>query len=211
MKLKLYTKTGPSEKEITLSSDFEESLNEKHVSEYINYIRNSLRNSIADAKDRSEVRGGGRKPWKQKGTGNARVGSNRSPLWVGGGVTFGPSRDQNFQTRLNKKFRSKVRNSVFSHFAQNKRMIVIDSVEVKNSKTKEAEELLLKLNIEGKIALFLSKTEESSKRAFKNLPYISIMGKNEIDMISLVSCDFAIFTSKAYEEMFVKKDEKDDK
>lgn len=211
MKLKLYTKTGPSEKEITLSPAFEESLNEKHVSEYLNYIRNSMRSPIADAKDRSEVRGGGKKPWRQKGTGNARAGSNRSPLWVGGGVTFGPSSDQNFKTRLNKKFRAKVRNSVFSHFAKNKRIMIIDSVEVKEFRTAEAEKLLIKLNLEGKIALFLSTAEETSKRAFKNLPYVSIMGINDIDMISLTSSDYVVMTLDAYKEVFDPKEKNYDK
>lgn len=211
MKLKLYTKTGPSEKEITLSPVFDESLNAQHLAEYINYIRNCQRSAIADAKDRSAVSGGGKKPWRQKGTGNARAGSNRSPLWVGGGVTFGPSRDQNFSTRLNKKFRAKARYSVFGFFAKNKRLLIIDSIDIKDAKTKEAEKLLVRLGLEGKISLFLARSEADSARAFRNLPYVAIMGKSDIDMISLTSSDFLVMTKQAYDEMFVEKGSDNDK
>jgi large subunit ribosomal protein L4 len=211
MKLKLYTKTGPSEKEITLSPVFEESLNEKQIAEYINYVRNAMRKPIANTKDRSEVRGGGKKPWRQKGTGHARVGSSRSPLWVGGGVTFGPSNDQNFSTRLNKKFRSKARSSVFAHFAKNKRLLIIDTVEIKDAKTKSAEKLLAGLNLEGKISLFLAEAEAETKIAYRNLPYVSLMSKNDIDVITLVSCDYIVMTKNAYEEMFEGKVENVDK
>lgn len=211
MKLKLYTKSGPSEKEITLSPVFEESLNEKHVAEYINYVRNAMRQPIADAKDRSEVRGGGKKPWRQKGTGNARVGSNRSPLWVGGGVTFGPSKNQTFATRLNKKFRAKTRASIFAHYANNKRFMIIDSIDVKDAKTKGAEKLLTGLNLEGKISLFVGTDEMETKRAYRNLPYVSLMSRSDIDMISLVSSDYLVMTEKAYKEMFEGKEANVDK
>lgn len=208
MKLKLYTKTGPSEKEISLSPVFDESLNQRNLAEYINYVRNQMRQPIADALDRGEVSGGGKKPFRQKGTGSARAGSTRSPLWVGGGVTFGPSSDQNFSTRLSKKFRSKARNSVFAQFAQGKRLIIIDSLEVKDGKTKAAEKLLLNLKIEGKISAFFAKEEANIAKSFRNLPYVGIMGANDIDIIWLASSDYLIMTEKAYAEVFLAKKEK---
>ncbi|OGF21267.1 50S ribosomal protein L4 [Candidatus Falkowbacteria bacterium RBG_13_39_14] len=100
------------------------------------------RKVLAHAKGRSEVRGGGKKPWKQKGTGRARHGSIRSPLWIGGGVTFGPTNERNFEAKINKKAKKKALDMVLSDKVSNGKIIVLDNLEMKEARTKEMKELL---------------------------------------------------------------------
>lgn len=95
------------------------------------------RQVLAHTKDRSEVRGGGKKPWKQKGTGRARVGSNRSPIWIGGGVTFGPRKDRNFSKKINKKMRQKALFMALTDKLAQKSLVVLDKLEFAGFKTKD--------------------------------------------------------------------------
>lgn len=201
MKAKVYSKIGELKSEIKLSSDFDVILEEKKYSEYLNYVRANMRSAVANTKDRSEVRGGGKKPWKQKGTGRARHGSSRSPIWIGGGVTFGPSNERNFKKRMNKKTRAKMISSIFGHFATQEKLLIIEDVKIDEFKTKNAEKLIEKLNIEGKISLVLGKDEKESIRAFKNLPYIFIMSRNSLDIPNLASSDYLLITKAAYAEI----------
>lgn len=94
------------------------------------------RQVLAHTKDRGEVRGSGRKPWAQKGTGRARHGSSRSPIWIGGGITFGPRKDRNFDKKINKKMKQKAMMMVLSDKVKNKRFVVIDKFEINQRKTK---------------------------------------------------------------------------
>ena len=214
MKAKVFSKTGELKSEMKLSSNFDVILDENKYSEYINYVRANMRNPIANTKDRSEVRGGGRKPWKQKGTGRARVGSSRSPIWIGGGVTFGPTNERNFKKRMNKKTRLNVINSIFGHFATQNKLFIFEDINVSAHKTKNAEKLIEKIGVEGKISLILGKEEKESIRAFKNLPYINIMSINFFDIPNLASSDYILITKTAYSEIIksdVKEESKKDK
>ncbi len=105
----------------------------------------NARKVIAHTKDRSEVSGGGRKPWRQKGTGRARHGSIRSPLWIGGGVTFGPTKERNFSQKINKKMKRKAIFMALTDRLQNNQLIILDKLELKESKTKEFVELVKNL------------------------------------------------------------------
>ena len=201
MKAKVYSQSGEVIKEMTLSSDFELTSSENKYTEYLNYVRANMRSSVASTLDRSEVRGGGKKPWQQKGTGRARHGSSRSPIWVGGGVTFGPSKDQNFKLRMNKKTRAKYLNTIFSYFAKEGKLLILDKIKLTNFKTKEAEHVVEKLGIEGKISLILGSSEKEVSRAFRNLPYIVLLNKSFLDIPNLVSSDYLIITSLAYTEL----------
>ena len=100
------------------------------------------RQVLAHTKDRSEVRGGGRKPWRQKGTGRARAGSSRSPIWIGGGVTFGPSKDRNFKKDINRKMKRKALYMVLSDRVKNKNIAVLDAISMKEFKTKDMDAML---------------------------------------------------------------------
>lgn len=96
----------------------------------------NMRRVLAHTKDRSEVRGGGKKPWSQKGTGRARAGSSRSPIWIGGGVTFGPLKNRNFSQKINKKMKQKATFMVLSDKVAENNLVVLDKLEMPNYKTK---------------------------------------------------------------------------
>ena len=148
-------------------------------------------------KQRSEVSGGGRKPWRQKGTGNARAGSNRSPIWRHGGITFGPvPRDHSF--KLNKKVRKKSRLIAISEKFRSKKLMVLDGLELKTPKTKEAQTVLDNLKISGsKILLVLDNLEVSAVRSFRNIPGIKIVGVRGLNTYDVLVADYLVFTKKS--------------
>ena len=125
MKVAVLNQKGEKVEDLTLSKSFDVEVSAHSRTLYINYLRAALRSPIANTKDRSEVSGGGKKPWKQKGTGNARVGSSRSPLWVHGGVTFGPNNDQNFKIRINHKEKKKVFLGLIGDMVKNDKLVVL--------------------------------------------------------------------------------------
>src|SRR3990172_7343202 len=108
------------------------------VKQVADSLLSSRRKPVAHTKDRSEVRGGGKKPWRQKGTGRARHGSIRSPLWVGGGVSHGPRNERNYQVKINKKMRRGALLSLLSRKLKDKEVVVLDDFRLSSSKTKEA-------------------------------------------------------------------------
>jgi len=124
------------------------------------------RQVLAHTKIKSEVRGGGRKPWNQKGTGRARAGSNRSPIWIGGGVTFGPRKDRNFKKKINKKMKQKAIFMVLSDRLKSNNMAVLEDLKLEEFKTKKANELIEKF--ENKIIKEKAvKTEDGKKKKAK--------------------------------------------
>lgn len=201
MKVKIYLKDGTEKSGVNFNSDNIVSVSDQTLVNYINYIRAGKRNTIANTLDRGQVSGGGKKPWRQKGTGHARVGSNRSPLWIHGGVTFGPTKDQNYSLKMNQKTRNAARKSIFLHFAKANRLRIIEKFEIDKFKTKEAESIIENLGLDGKISLFLGKSEIDSARAFRNLPYIVLNSKDNIDSLNLISSNWILMTEEAYKEM----------
>lgn len=210
-KIKVYNLAGVETGELTLSENFSKKVSDLTLAKYVNYIRAAQRQAIAHTKDRGDVSGGGKKPWKQKGTGHARVGSSRSPLWVHGGVTFGPTKDRNFKLSMTKKSRSLSRQTIFNHFFDQKQVKIIDKINLKSNKTKDADSLLSKLKVEGKIALFLGKSEFDLALSFRNLPYVFLNSKDNIDILNIVACDWLIFTHEAFTEIWPSKKESDEK
>ena len=155
------------------------------------------RQVLAHAKDRSEVRGGGKKPWKQKGTGRARVGSSRSPIWKGGGVTFGPRSERNFKKDINKKMRRKAICMVLSDKTNESKMLVLDKIEIKEFKTKKTDLMLEKLekkinkdNKDGKIKrstlIINDKKDEKAKYSFRNISGIKLINLDNINILDLL-------------------------
>ena len=167
MEAKVYNSKGSSSGKVTLpESVFELSWNADLVSQVVNTMRNNARTPVAHTKDRSEVSGGGRKPWKQKGTGRARHGSNRSPIWIGGGVTHGPRNEKIYGGKINKKMRVKALYTVLSEKMRNGEILFVDSLDVKEGKTKEGKAVLENLSkVKGFETLF-SKKKNSAFIAF---------------------------------------------
>lgn len=143
MKLPVYNIEGKEVKKIDVSDDiFGLKWNGDLVYQVVTSILGNARQNIAHTKNRGDVAGGGAKPWRQKGTGRARHGSIRSPLWRGGGITFGPRNDRNYSRKVNKKMRAKALATVLSQKARDGELIFIDSVSFEEPKTAKAREII---------------------------------------------------------------------
>ena len=150
--------------------------------------------AIAHAKDRSEVRGGGRKPWRQKGTGRARHGSIRSPLWTGGGVTFGPRNINNFSLKMNKRAKRKALLMTLSDKAAQKKIVVIDKLELPAIKSNSLIKILKKLPINNKILLVLSKVDQNIIKSARNVPAVTTIQANSLNTVDVLNHEFLLIT-----------------
>ena len=164
----------------------------------VSYMAGS-RSGTKAQKSRSEVRGGGRKPWRQKGTGRARAGSIRSPIWRGGGVTFAvKSRD--FSKKINKKmFRGAMR-SIFSELVRQERFVCVDEFDVSESKTKLVKEKLDKLGLK-EVLIITEGLSENLYLGVRNIPKVDVMDSNEIDPYSLIGFEKVLITQAAVEKV----------
>lgn len=146
MKADVYTQDGKKKGSVDLpASVFEAAWNQDLVHQVVVGMQANARTPVAHTKDRSDVQGGGKKPWKQKGLGRARHGSSRSPIWRGGGVTFGPRNDKNFAKKINKKMRAQALYSVLSKKMKDGEVLFVDSLAFEAPKTTQAKGVLDKL------------------------------------------------------------------
>jgi len=151
----------------------------------------ATRQGTAKTKTRSEVSGGGKKPWKQKGTGRARSGSNRSPIWRGGGIVFGVTpRDYTF--KINKKERELALKSALSSKAQAKELVVLDNINLKDLKTKDLKAILNTLDLVGKVLFVTADDAENLYMASRNLGYTYVIMANEINCYDIVNADYLV-------------------
>ncbi len=156
------------------------------------------RQVVAKTKDRGEVRGGGRKPWRQKGTGRARHGSIRSPIWRGGGVTFGPTTDRVFSRKINKKMKRKALAMVFSGKLRDNELIILDDLKIDKPKTKLMIDFLSKFfknlgigNYRSAL-LVLPKKEENVIRASRNIPKFNVIAANSLNVVDILKHKYLI-------------------
>ncbi|HIT11748.1 MAG TPA: 50S ribosomal protein L4 [Candidatus Pelethosoma merdigallinarum] len=159
--------------------------------------RASLRQGTHATKTRSEVSGGGRKPWKQKGTGNARQGSIRAPHWVGGGVVFGPTPEKNYTKKMNRKERRLALKSALAYKAQEKELIVVDSLTLETPKTKEMLNVLESLKANRKTLVVVDELTDNLILATRNLENVVLIDADEINTLDVVSADNMIITEAA--------------
>ena len=170
MKAILYTKEGKKKAEVVLNPQiFSTRVNTRLLELVQKAYSANLRHGTADTKTRKEVRGGGKKPWKQKGTGRARHGSTRSPIWKGGGVVFGPH-PRSYYVNLSKSMRQQALISALSLKGEQKNIFLLEDVKLQTPKTKEWAEIIKALPLEGKRALCVVKeVEPAFERASRNL------------------------------------------
>lgn len=161
--------------------------------------RASMRQGTHAVKNRSEVRGGGRKPWRQKGTGRARQGSIRSPQWVGGGVVFGPT-PRSYSYKLPKKVRRLALKSALSSKVNEQSLIVLENIAIDAPKTKEVVKMLSALNVERKALIVTADTDENVIRSANNIQGVKVLSVNEVNVLDLLSHDKLIFTKDAAEK-----------
>lgn len=165
-KVTVYNQTGEKVKDLELAPEiFGVEVKPEVIQNAVVVQQANARHNLAHAKDRSEVSGGGKKPWKQKGTGRARHGSSRSPIWKGGGVTFGPSKKQNYSLKINKKAKRKAILMGLSDKAAHDNVIFLDKLTLKEAKTKNFFEVLQNLELRSKAVKKTNKTEAKIKDA----------------------------------------------
>jgi large subunit ribosomal protein L4 len=164
--------------------------------------QSNRRQSSASTKTRSEVSGGGRKPWRQKGTGNARQGSIRATQWRGGGIVFGPTPNKNYTKKMNKKERRLALKSALAYKVIDKELIVVDEIKFETNKTKEMTNLLNKLNLTNhKVLVVLDELNENVCLSSRNLANIKVVSYNEVNSFDLVSADNLLITESALNKL----------
>lgn len=194
---------GKELREITLSPEvFGIEPNQQVIFDAIVMQRASMRQGTHDTKTRTEVRGGGRKPWRQKGTGRARQGSTRSPQWRGGGIVFGPT-PRSYSYRLNKKVRRLALKSVLTEKVIGNDMKVVDALNLDAPKTKEFNKIITAINATRK-TLFVVSNEENFENAYlsvRNIPSMMMLTADGINVYDIVNANTIVFTEAAVKEV----------
>jgi large subunit ribosomal protein L4 len=166
---------------------FEVELNKDLLYQVVVSQISNKRKTLADTKDRAEVSGGGKKPWRQKGTGRSRHGSSRSPIWKGGGITFGPTVEKNFKKKINKKSKRKALCMILSEKVKNNTLFILDDFNIEKAKTKLMVEVLKNLKISKKTLITTPKKDETVWRASRNIPGVSVKPISDINALEVIS------------------------
>ncbi len=169
-----------------------------HVKRVLTILSANRRRPSAKVKDRSEVRGGGKKPWRQKGTGRARAGSIRSPIWRGGGITFGPTTDRNFSRSLPKKERQNLLKRIIGLHAKEKTLCLVRSLP-SLEKTKAVAKYLSDHQLSNKLLIVYFEKNEAFLRASRNIKTLTVRPAGGLSALDLLKADQVLFESKAFE------------
>ena len=200
-KVQVLNLKGEKVKDITLKdSVWNIEINEPVMHDAIVLARASLRQGTASTKTRSEVSGGGRKPYKQKGTGNARQGSTRSPQWPGGGIVFGP-KPRKYDKKQNRKERRLALKSALSTKFQDKELIVVENYNLDSNKTKAFNEVLGNLKVNGKAVVVYSDDNENLFLASRNNNKVAVLATNEINVLDIVAADYLVIDESSVKKI----------
>ena len=201
MKVTLFdTKGKVKDKSFDLGFSFDSNeVNESLLNQYMYVYRSNQRIAQAKSKDRSEVRGGGRKPWKQKGTGRARVGSNRSPIWRSGGVTFGPTGEQNYKKKMSKKMKKKAMQSAITFTASNKLMSVVEGFEV--NKTADVVNFFASAGLDTRGTLVVHNGGTDFYKKVRNVADLKATDINELNVYDLLTARHIVVAKEALDEL----------
>lgn len=207
MKVNVYTTEGKVSKSLDLPEEiFGAKWNADLVSQVLYSQASNRRSGTAHTKDRGEVSGTNKKPWQQKGTGRARHGSTRSPLWRHGGVTFGPRNDKNYKKVIPKGMKVAALFSLLSAKMKDGKILFVEDVALSSGKTKDADEMMKNLStVEGfktirykkanNIYLSVKKGEEMSKRAFRNLPYLTLHNMDDLNPLDIANTRYLLIAN----------------
>ena len=205
-KINVLNVKGEKVSDITLNKEvWNITPNDTVLYDAIKLAQNSARQGTSAVKNRSEVSGGGKKPWRQKGTGRARQGSTRAPHWYHGGVVFGPN-PRSYAVKQNKKERKLALKSALSYKVSDKELIVLDNFNLESNKTKEAKQILDNLKVDRNILIVVDELTEKIILATRNLNNVLLLQANEINTLDVVSANVLIATEgavKAIEEALV--------
>lgn len=192
--VKLYNQEGAVVGTTELSEElFGVKANDAVIRRAVEAQEHNSRAVVAHTKTRSEVRGGGKKPWRQKGTGRARHGSIRSPIWVGGGVAFGPRNDRNFSIRINKKERRKAMLMMLSAKVSDDKLLVLEKLELPAIKTKQLAGILAKLPSKNKRTLLVQGSpKDTIVKSARNIPRVTTIAANSLNVIDILRNDYLL-------------------
>jgi large subunit ribosomal protein L4 len=197
LNVKIYNAEGAASGELTLDPKvFGVVPNKSLIHQVVVAHESNARESIAHTKTRGEVRGGGKKPWKQKHTGRARHGSTRSPIWKGGGAVFGPRNTRNWELKVNKKSKRAALKMVLSAKVADAKLVVLDSFDVKEYKTKPVALRLKKLPSAGrKLLLALPVMTPEAWKSVKNIPNVEVSRTDSLNVVDLLKRPYLITTT----------------
>lgn len=200
-KIDVLNLSGEKVKDLTLKdSVWNGEINEVVMHDAIILARASLRQGTASTKTRTEVSGGGRKPYKQKGTGNARQGSTRSPQWVGGGIVFGP-KPRSYDKKQNRKERRLALVGALSSKFQDKELIVVENLNLETSKTKDFNAILEKLNINSKALIVTSEENVNLALSSRNNKKVLVSDVTEINVLDLVASNYLVIDESSVKKI----------
>ena len=197
MKFPVHNLKGEKVKDIELSESVfglkpnDLLLHQVYVSQYAN-----RRRVLAHTKDRAERAGSGRKPWRQKGTGRARVGSVRSPIWRKGGLIFGPTKNRNFKKEIPKKMNRKALTVTLSGKAKDKEIIIVDSLKIKEPKTKLIKQTIDNLKLKGSVLFGFSRDERLAKRAIRNLQRVDDIDVENLNVFDILNHKYLVMSEE---------------
>ena len=204
MDTKIFSQDGKESGKVTLpESVFNVAWNADLMHEVIVSMQSNARTSTAHTKDRSDVRGGGRKPWKQKGTGRARHGSNRSPIWAGGGAAHGPTKDKDYSRKINKNVRAKALAITLSKKLADKEMIFVDAFSFAAPKASEAKGIVkalaagasqptLATKRKNAALILISERNENVEKSFNNFGNIEVAHVKDVNPVDLLTYKYVI-------------------
>ncbi len=205
MKIDVFDMNGKKLKPIELSDAvFGQEYNEALIHQVVVAQLANKRQGTKSTLTRTEVSGGGKKPWRQKGTGRARQGSIRSPQWVGGGVVFAP-KPRDFEQKINKKMKIAATISALSAKVSTSNLVVVDKIELAEAKTKLIANMLNSLNIDSKVLVVMGKDDEAVLRACKNLQNVTVINADLINVYDLAAntkCIATVDAIKKLEEVY---------
>lgn len=210
VKLNVYNQNAESAGSLEVSAKiFAAKINTALIHQVMVAQMGNARQVLAHTKDRSEVRGGGKKPWRQKGTGRARVGSSRSPIWIGGGVTFGPTKDRNFKKKINKKMNQLAMCMALTDRAGSDSLVVVNKLDFTEFKTKAVnavikkieDKILPKSESKRSILVINDSKEEKTKYSIRNLVGVKQINLENINLLDLLNYKNLIITEGAVKKI----------
>ena len=199
--VKVYNMAGEEVSKLSLKAEaFGVEPNNQVMFDAVQVEQSNARQATAKTKVRHEVSGGGKKPFRQKGTGRARAGTTRSPIWVGGGTVFGPDGNQTYKISQNKKAHNLALRSALSLKVKDG-LVVVEDLKVENKKTKEFVKIMDALKVGGKALVVLDEFEENVVYSASNLNWVKLVTTDNVSVYDLLNVDNVVFTKASVEQL----------
>lgn len=199
--VKVFNQAGEEVGKVSLSAQvFGIEPNTQVMFDAVQVYQSNLRQGTAKTKTRHEVSGGGKKPWRQKGTGRARAGSSRSPVWVGGGTVFGPTGNQNWKLSQNKAEHNLALRSALSLKTKNG-LVVVDTLELKEAKTKAFLSVLNALKVDDKVLVVASELNDNLLLGARNLDWVKVVPTTNVSVYDLMNVDYVVASKDAVKKL----------